>query len=210
MRGFFANFMNLESKITDLLNELNKEEKTEFGISCIERTIDLFKYFDKDDSIGYANKSIQKANGFKLLKTRFDIIKNELYLFEEEKVNLIKRQISDLNPEPDLDNISAEAYITAMIIQSIIYVLNFHTNIDVKCIFSITKKNKEIINQIKSDEYLRIINPDAPDVTYEFLEPFFIRETEIEEKIIRMIKNKEDKNLLNNFISNNKIEWIRK
>ena len=99
--------MNLKSKIIDLVNELNKEEKTEFGISCVERTIDLFKYFDEDDSISYANKSIQKGDGFELLKTMFDNIKNELHLFEEEKVNLIKRQISDLNPEPDLDNISA-------------------------------------------------------------------------------------------------------
>ena len=199
--------MNLENKIIDLLNELNKKEKTEFGISCVERTIDLFKYFDEDNDIGYADKSIQKGDGFKLLKTKFDIIKNELYLFEEEKVDLIKRQISDLNPEPDLDNISAEVYITIMIIQSILYILKFHTNNDVKCIFNITKKNKEIINQIKSDEYLRIINPDATDVTCEFLEPFFISEIEIEEKIIRMIKNKEDKNLLNKFVSNNKIEW---
>ena len=125
----------------------------------------LYKYFDDIPDINFSDELIVKGDGYKLITTIFNFIKNELYSCKD--INTKIKQISALLPENDLDHISAEVYIAVLIIQIMIFILKYYRDEDTNYIFSITKKVKEIINQTKSDEYLKIINPNASDINEE-------------------------------------------
>jgi hypothetical protein len=51
-------YLLLEDEIKKSLNELNKEDLIQFGIYSVERTIEQYKYFDKEYDIINNNKIV--------------------------------------------------------------------------------------------------------------------------------------------------------
>jgi uncharacterized protein YjaG (DUF416 family) len=198
----------LEKSIKQSLQELKKYELIQFGICLVERIIELYQCFDSKYDISLMDNTILNGNGYNKLKELFDFIKANLSK-EDSKIvieNIEKYKL--LIPNPEIYETNAICYIAEMIASSTINIIEYYLNNNVNKVINIVDDCLEIVNQIKGEEYYqREENKGKYNVPNEYLDPYFIKELEIERIIIENIKSKKYNKIINGYLINNKIEW---
>jgi hypothetical protein len=197
-------YLLLKDKIKNSLNELNKEDIIQFGIYSVERTIEQYKYFDKEYDISLMDKTISKGTGYKIITDLFNFIKNDMFLCNVENILEKIKKCKKIIPNPEIYNLDWICRFAELITRSIMNIMELHINNNKSYYF--TDCCLEIVNQIRGAEYYKQEeHKNAFSVDNEYLEEYFINELETEEKIIKMIRNKENKENVNIYINNNKI-----
>jgi len=197
-----------EEKIKQLLSGLKKEQQILFAVVCAKRFVGLYKMFDNEYDISKQDKSFSRGKGIDALIMILDFIDNKMESASENQIEDLISKNLNLVPDPELFDFDAKVYIAQLIAQSILNILRFGITNNIDKILFCTKTTLELINQIKGEEYyLNIAPTDAFNVPSEYLAPFFIKEIQLEEELIRMINDNSNEEKIKNFIDNNIIKW---
>lgn len=170
----------MEKKIEDSLKTLSKEQLMKFGLSCIERNLWLYKSMEEE-----AGK-LPKSKSYEVVAGIVDFIRNNI---ESANKTEIRAQIKKCDRIGDYLAEEMEDFTTLCLISMIDCVLSFYLKEDIQNIILCSENCLEIINQTKSDVYVKQINADADDKELrEYLEPLFEQELKTEYEIIEQIK----------------------
>lgn len=190
------------NQINKLINNLNSKQKQEFAISCFERVLFLYSYFDKNEDISLSNTYIKKGTAFFTLKSIYQIIKKPSTIKKEiliEKKSLCESLIIDI--ENIYDN-TTENEVCMLVAQILYDIINFILTSETKFIHYCSTNTIEIINQIYTNKYFELYEDD--EELEDFLEKYFIKEYSIQIKSIEYLMNNKD---LNKIIDENKITY---
>lgn len=184
---------------------LNFKKKKEFGFFCLNRVIDLYKDVDLNIDISEADKNIQKGTAFLTLKSIYEFLKetNNPSVSEiKNRINICYSLILDV--EDIFDN-NIPNIVTSLVAQGLDYLLNFELEKSEDFIYNCSENNLEILNQLKSEYFFKIMNGDDDNLD-DFLDPIFEIEYRIQLQALDLIKQnkKEELNILS---CNTIINW---
>lgn len=185
-----------EKEIKTILLSLSKRQLMQFALSCIDRTIGLYKQMEE-----YIGK-LPESKNYNSVISILEFVRNDIYSASKEEVKVrIKKCNKILDYLTDLEDWFAIICVT----ESLVDIMTYYQRENIDNIFSCIENNLEAINQLKSDEYVHTVNADASNEELEvYLTPFFGLELQIEYQIIEMIKNNVSQRELGIFIDNNK------
>lgn len=173
---------------------LNFEEKKEFGFFCFDRIIDLYKDVDLNVNINIADKNIEKGTAFLTLKSIYKFLKetNKPSLFEiESRVKLSYSLILDI--EELFDN-NIPNILASLVAQGLNYLLIFEIEKNDELIYNCSENNLEILNQLKSEYFFKIMDGNDEDLD-DFLDQIFENEYKIQLQAIELIKQNKKEEL---------------
>jgi hypothetical protein len=191
--------------VQESIRLLNFEEKKEFGFFCLERVIDIYKNVDLNIDISEADKNIQKGTAFLTLKAIYQFLKET----NNPSVSEIKNRINVcysliLDVEVIFDN-NIPNIVASLVAQGLDYLLNFQLEKSEDFIYNCSENNLEILNQLKSDYFFKVMNGDDEDLD-DFLDPIFENEYRIQLQALDLIKQ-DKKDELNSLSRNIIINW---
>lgn len=198
--------MDLEKNLKEDINSLNNEQLTLFIISCIDRTINLYKKVDLTEDISLANENIQKGKAYTAIIELLNKIKKGNNSEVDIKSLLIQCEPLILDVEEIFEN-TTENEVASLVAQNIDYLLRYKLNNDKKYVFYCSSNNLEILNQLKSKEYYEDNLPDISESDFEnYLEEIFDEELKNQIKTVEYIKSDSTKNL-ESLIQKTLIQW---
>jgi len=169
-----------EKQIEGLIRTLSKKQLMQFGISCVERNIHLYKKMEDNEG------KLPKSKNYEVIVSIVDFIKNEIDAADKTQ---IKAQLKKCERIGDYLSDELDEFAMVCFVGMIENILSFHLKEDVENIVSCVENCLEIINQVKSDEYCTTINPDADDKELrKYLDAYFEQELKLEYDIIEQIK----------------------
>jgi hypothetical protein len=197
-------YLILEDEMKKSLNKLSKDDLLQFGIYSIEQ----YKHFDKKYDISLMDETVPQGSGYKIITGLFNFVKKDMFLCNAENIAVKIEQCKNLIPDPEIYDTDWICYFAELVIKSIMNIMELHIsdNVNNNKSYYFTRCCLEIVNELRGSEYYeQEEHKDAFSIDIEYLEEYFINELEIEEKIIGMIKNKENIENVNIFIDDNKI-----
>lgn len=194
--------MNItEKQIEDMLCKLSKGQLTLFAISCVDRVLHICEMLERHKG------KLPKNRGYNSICSVLSFIKVDINFSDRDRIRSnIDKCNSILNYLDDLDD---DWFPVICIIQSIIGILNFHLQEDISNIYACKENNLEVINQLKSDEYVNTINLKATDKELqEYLQTFFDEELIIEYDSIKLVENHPSQKDMEKFSKRNKFNVV--
>ncbi|AEW86667.1 hypothetical protein C3B47_13920 [Flavobacterium columnare] len=183
-----------KKQMQESIDLLNFEEKKEFGFFCFDRIIDLYKDVDLNVNINIADKNIEKGTAFLTLKSIYKFLKetNKPSLFEiESRVKLSYSLILDI--EELFDN-NIPNILASLVAQGLNYLLIFEIEKNDELIYNCSENNLEILNQLKSEYFFKIMDGNDEDLD-DFLDQIFENEYKIQLQAIELIKQNKKEEL---------------
>lgn len=169
-----------EKQVEELLKTLPKKQLIQFGISCVERNIGLYKTME--EKIG----KLPKSKSYEALVAIVDFIKNDIYSADKTK---IKGELKKCDRIADYLDEELDDFTMVCLVGMISSILSFYLSEEVEDIIVCMADSLEIINQLKSDEYTKTVNPDADDNELsEYLTSYFNEELQLEYDTIMQLK----------------------
>lgn len=188
-----------EKDIENLLKDLSKKQLIQFAVSCIERVVYIYEMIEKR-KVEYPDNK-----GYNSICSILSFIKEDIAFFNEDEIVMHIYICNEIIG--NLEDLDDDWFPVICIIQSIIDVLNFCIHEDVYNIFSCVENNLEIINQLKSDEYVNTINSEATDDEMQnYLQNYFDKELFIDFKSLKLIKENCSQSELDLFVDRNKLD----
>lgn len=178
--------------VQESISLLNFEEIKEFGFFCLDRIIDLYADVDLNIDISKADTNIQKGTAFLTLKSVYQFLKeaNNPSIAEiKNRINICYSLILDV--EDIFDN-DIQNTVASLVAQGLDYLLNFELEKSEDFIYNCSENNLEILNQLNSEYFFKVMNGDEEDLD-DFLDPIFENEYKIQLQALDLIKqNKKD------------------
>ena len=178
--------------LQESINLLNFEKTKEFGFFCLDRIIDLYADVDLNIDISEADKNIQKGTAFLTLKSIYQFLKetnNPSVAEIKNRINICYSLILDV--EDIFDN-DIPNTVASLVAQGLDYLLNFELEKSEDFIYNCSENNLEILNQLKSEYFFKVMNGDEEDLD-DFLDPIFENEYKTQLQALDLIKqNKKD------------------
>jgi hypothetical protein len=183
--------------VQESIGLLNFEEKKEFVFFCLDRIIDLYKDVDLNIDISETDENIQKGTAFITLKSIYQFLKetnNPSASEIKNRMNICYSLILDV--EAIYDN-NIPNIVASLVAQGLGYLLNFELEKSEDFIYNCSENNLEILNQLKSEYFFKVMNGDDNDLD-DFLDQIFENEYKIQLQALDLIKQnkKEDLNIL--------------
>ena len=171
-----------EEQVEKLLHDLPKKQLIQFVIFCMDRTIVLYKQMEE------LKGKLPPSQRYESISPIVDFIRNDIYSADEKE---IRAQIRKCNSKMDyLIKLDEGSLGTVCFIQSLANIMTYCLKDDICNMLAYMHSNLEVINQFKSDEYIRTINADALDDELQtFLKPLFQQELQLEHQTIEMLKS---------------------
>lgn len=183
--------MEITQCIINKLRNLSKRDKVKFFSSCIHRYIKLYKLFDNENDINKMIPSIPKGFGYCHLLKILNFIDNDL---EKSNKKQIEQQIKfgeQFIVDTELYGNSTNNVISQIIAEAIVEILEFYIYDEKENITYFIDNIFEIINQLKSDEFLRAHPNGSCQENEKYLNNFYQNELQIENESIKMIERKD-------------------
>jgi hypothetical protein len=178
--------------VQESISLLNFEKTKEFGFFCLDRIIDLYADVDLNIDISKADKNIQKGTAFLTLKSIYQFLKetnNPSVAEIKNRINICYSLILDV--EDIFDN-DIPNTVASLVAQGLDYLLNFELEKSGDFIYNCSENNLEILNQLKSEYFFKVINGDDDDLD-NFLDPIFENEYKTQLQALDLIEqNKKD------------------
>lgn len=178
--------------VQESISLLNFEQTKEFGFFCLDRIIDLYADVDLNIDISEADKNIQKGTAFLTLKSIYQFLKetnNPSVAEIKNRINICYSLILDV--EDIFDN-DIPNTVASLVAQGLDYLLNFELEKSEDFIYNCSENNLEILNQLKSEYFFKVMNGDEEDLD-DFLDPIFENEYKTQLEALDLIKqNKKD------------------
>ncbi|MDW8852393.1 hypothetical protein SD960_19990 [Flavobacterium sp. MMLR14_040] len=178
--------------VQESISLLNFEKTKEFSFFCLDRIIDLYADVDLNIDISKADKNIQKGTAFLTLKSIYQFLKetnNPSVAEIKNRINICYSLILDV--EDIFDN-DVPNTVASLVAQGLDYLLNFELEKSEDFIYNCSENNLEILNQLNSEYFFKVINCDEEDLD-DFLDPIFESEYKIQLQAFDLIKeNKKD------------------
>lgn len=183
--------------VQESISLLNFEKKKEFGFFCLDRIIDLYKDVDLNIDISEADKNIQKGTAFITLKSIYQFLKetdNPSVSEIKNRINICYSLILDIE---DIYDNNVPNIVASLVAQGLDYLLNFELEKSEDFIYNCSENNLEILNQLKSEYFFKVMDGDDNDLD-DFLDQIFENEYKIQLHALDLIKQnkKDDLNIL--------------
>ena len=175
--------------VKQAIRTLSYDEKKNFGISCLDRIINLYEDVDSRIDISEADDNIKKGTANNTLISIYKDLKHSKATQLDDIKNKIK--ICDsliLDTEEIFDN-SVKNIAAGIVAENLYYLLKFEIEEDNQYIFDCSTNQIEVINQIMSEYFFEHVSNNE-NVCDELLEVLFVKEYDIQLQAINLIKDR--------------------
>ena len=197
--------MDDNKKVYDLINGLDVEQNILFALSCINRIKHLPQLFINTEK--YAMEYLDKIIPKEIIESTLTEIIDKVHFNKIQSTEIDKtiELLEELLLDDDIESCVLKqlfSYYVLIIINILKYIKENKNEYIELCSDDI----REIINQAKSDEYCKKNNKCTDKELNKHIELIIDEEVKKEIEIIKIIKDG-NKELLNEYIKNNKIEY---
>jgi hypothetical protein len=184
--NFVVKFMEVNKLVLENIKQLVFKQQMLFGLSCVDRCIEMYKLFDKMVIEEKLEPLVPNNNGFEILNEilneGYNLIDN-IEIEDNDKIQQYVKQCYELAPH-DEDYGDIQTTIAQFAANSLAYSLKFYLEKDLKYLNWCSDSVIEIINIIESEKFYES-NPD--DDAEKHLDICFEKEVKIQMEVIQTI-----------------------